>query len=101
MDAEDLISALGLAPHPEGGYYRETFRDMPGDDGRGALTSICYLLRAGERSHWHRIDATEIWSFHAGSPLRLSMSVDGERFDAFNQRPSMTETVLVDVRDYK
>ena len=82
MDAEGLISALGLAPHPEGGHYRERYRDAPVDGGRGALTSICYLLRAGERSHWHRIDATEIWNFHAGSPLRLSTSADGERLDA-------------------
>ena len=82
MDGEGLITALGLAPHPEGGHYREIFRDAPVGGGRGALTSICYLLRSGERSHWHRIDATEIWSFHAGSPLRLSTSVDGERLDS-------------------
>ncbi len=82
MDSESLISALGLAPHPEGGHYREIYRDAPVGGGRGALTSIYYLLRSGERSHWHRIDATEIWSFHAGSPLRVSTSVDGERRDA-------------------
>ena len=81
MDAESLISALGLSPHPEGGHFRETYRDLPSGGGRGALTSIHYLLKAGESSHWHRIDATEIWSFHAGSPLRLSTSVDGERLD--------------------
>ena len=82
MDSESLISALGLAPHPEGGHYREIYRDAPVGGGRGALTSIYYLLRSGERSHWHRIDATEIWNFHAGSPLRLSTSVDGERLDS-------------------
>jgi len=81
MDAEGLISALGLTPHPEGGEFREIYRDTAIGGGRGALTSIYYLLRAGERSHWHRIDATEVWSFHAGAPLVLSTSVDGERTD--------------------
>ncbi len=75
--AEAIIQALGLLPHPEGGCYRETFRDRPADGGRGAMTAIYYLLRAGERSHWHRIDATEIWLFHAGAPLVLSLSEDG------------------------
>ncbi len=76
--ADALIRALGLAPHPEGGFYRETFRDRPAGGGRGAMTAIYYLLRAGERSHWHRIDATEIWLFHAGAPLALSLSEDGK-----------------------
>ena len=76
MDAESLISTLGLSPHPEGGHFREVYRDTPAAGGRGTLTSIYYLLRAGETSHWHKIDATEIWSFHAGAPLGLSTSVD-------------------------
>jgi cupin superfamily protein DUF985 len=71
MDADDIIARLGLAPHPEGGWYRETFRDSPAAGGRGALTQIYYLLRAGERSRWHRIDAVEVWHFYAGDPLGL------------------------------
>jgi len=81
MDAERLIFTLGLSPHPEGGHFREVYRDTPVDGGRGALTSIYYLLKAGESSHWHRIDATEIWCFHNGSPLRLSTSADGIEVD--------------------
>ena len=77
MDAVDVIRALDLAPHPEGGWFRETWRDpapthQPGD--RGSGTAIYYLLRAGERSHWHRVDATEIWHFYGGEPLELSVA---------------------------
>ena len=82
MNAPDqIIARLGLKPHPEGGHYAETWRDRPADGGRGSGTAIYYLLRAGERSHWHRIDATEIWHFHAGDPLvlRLSETGRGER----------------------
>ncbi|MEQ8394012.1 cupin domain-containing protein [Thalassobaculum sp.] len=76
--AEELVAALGLAPHPEGGWYKETFRDRPADGGRGALTQIFYLLPAGEISAWHRVnDATEIWHHYAGAPLTLSLSMDG------------------------
>lgn len=71
MTAEEVVALLGLAPHPEGGFFRETFRDAAGPDGRSRGTAIYYLLAAGERSHWHRVDATEIWHFHAGAPLRL------------------------------
>ena len=74
--ATDIIRALALAPHPEGGHYRETFRDPRVIDGRAASTSIYFLLARGERSHWHRIDAVEIWHYHAGAPLKLSL-VDG------------------------
>ena len=69
--AEAIIAALGLHPHPEGGHYRETWRDTPADGTRGAGTAILFLLRAGERSHWHRVDAAELWLWHAGAPLRL------------------------------
>lgn len=75
--AESVIARLGLAPHPEGGHYAETWRQVPEDGGRGAGTAIYYLLTAGERSHWHRVDATEIWHYHAGDPLRLLLSEDG------------------------
>jgi uncharacterized protein len=77
MDADDVIRLLDLAPHPEGGWFRETWRHDPGDGSRGAGTAIYFLLRAGERSHWHRVDADEVWHFHAGDPLRLSRWVDG------------------------
>lgn len=74
MTADEIVAALGLIPHPEGGAYRETFRHVPERGGRGAMTAIYYLLRAGERSHWHRVDAAEIWHFHAGAPLALEMA---------------------------
>ncbi|MBI1777419.1 MAG: cupin domain-containing protein [Proteobacteria bacterium] len=78
MDATDLIRHLGLIPHPEGGHYREMYRDQPRAGGRGQLTTICYLLQAGERSAWHRVtDALEVWNFHAGAPLVLTLSADG------------------------
>ena len=72
MDADDVIRRLELQPHPEGGWYRETWRAPSGTGSRPASTAIHFLLRAGERSHWHRVDADEIWLHHAGAPLRLS-----------------------------
>lgn len=71
MTADEIIALLALKPHPEGGWYRETFRDARIVEGRSAGTAIYFLLKAGERSHWHRVDATEIWHWHAGGPLRL------------------------------
>ena len=76
MDASAVIERLGLAPHPEGGHYKETYRE--GDaDGRGALSAIYFLLRAGERSRWHKVDAAEVWLHHAGAPLDLTLH-DGD-----------------------
>ncbi|MBY0530904.1 MAG: cupin domain-containing protein [Xanthobacteraceae bacterium] len=69
--AAEIVALLGLQPHPEGGHFRETFRDMRMIDGRSASTLIYFLLAKGERSHWHRIDAAEVWHFYAGSPLAL------------------------------
>lgn len=77
MDAAAIIAALGLQKHPEGGWYREIHRSAAAPGSRAAVTSIYYLLQAGERSHWHRVDADEIWHFHAGAPLLLSVSLDG------------------------
>ena len=74
MTADAIIALLGLQPHPEGGYFRETFRDAPGADGRAASTAIYFLLKRGERSHWHTVDAVEIWHWHAGAPLKLSLA---------------------------
>lgn len=67
-----LVVSLNLSPHPEGGWYRETMRQLapvPGE--RGLATAILFLLEDGQRSHWHRVDATELWLWHAGSPLTL------------------------------
>ena len=76
--AAALISQLGLEPHPEGGHYRETYRDRPADGSRGRATLIYFLLQAGETSRWHRVtDAEEIWLFQAGAPVELRLSRDG------------------------
>jgi uncharacterized protein len=79
--AADVIARLGLKPHPEGGHYRETFRDQhPDANGRSSSTAIYFLLARGERSHWHRIDAVEIWHYYAGSALTLQIAdADGQR----------------------
>jgi len=77
MDADAIIAALGLQRHPEGGWYREIHRSEAAPGTRAAVTSIYFLLKASERSHWHRVDAEEIWHFHAGAPLALSISTDG------------------------
>jgi uncharacterized protein len=74
MSADDIIARLGLQPHPEGGWYRETWRG-PEVAGRASGTAILFLLQAGERSHWHRVDADEIWLWHAGAPLVLKMGL--------------------------
>ena len=76
--AASIIRALDLKPHPEGGHYRETFRDPREVDGRAASTAILFLLARGERSHWHRVDAVEIWHYHAGAALKLEV-VDGAK----------------------
>lgn len=77
--ANALIGQLGLAAHPEGGWYRETWRGAPGADGRAHGTAIVFLLRSGEASHWHRVDAAELWIWQGGDPLelRLAASDDG------------------------
>lgn len=76
-EADAIIRALGLSPHPEGGHYREIFRAPAAPGARGAVTAIYYLLKAGERSHWHRVDAVEIWHHYAGATLALSISEEG------------------------
>jgi hypothetical protein len=81
--ATEIIARLDLKPHPEGGHYRETFRDTAVDaGGRSRSTAIYFLLARGERSHWHRIDAVEIWHYYAGAPLKLSL-VDGSKEEIF------------------
>jgi predicted cupin superfamily sugar epimerase len=71
-EAEQLIARLGLRPHPEGGHFRETFRDES-LGGRAYSTAILFLLKKGEVSRWHRVDAAEVWHFHAGAPLALKI----------------------------
>lgn len=83
MTPDSIIDLLGMQPHPEGGHYVETYRDRPDEGGRGVKTGIYFLLRAGERSHWHRVDAVEMWHWHAGGPLELSISGDGRAVERF------------------
>jgi len=75
LTADEIVRRLALEPHPEGGWYRQTWVEEP-SEGRPAGTAIYYLLAAGQRSHWHRVDATEIWHFYAGAPLVLSVAGD-------------------------
>jgi predicted cupin superfamily sugar epimerase len=72
LTAAEVIRLLGLKPHPEGGHFRETIRDQPpARQSRAHSTAIYFLLAAGERSHWHRVDAVEVWHHYAGAPLLL------------------------------
>ena len=82
MTAQDIIASLNLSPHPEGGFYRQTWVDETAE-GRPHGTCIYFLLKAGKPSHWHRVDAVEIWHYYAGAPLvlKLAQSEDGERQD--------------------
>jgi predicted cupin superfamily sugar epimerase len=73
-DVKGIIERLELQPHPEGGWFRETWRAPAADGARAAGTAIHFLLEAHQRSHWHKVDAAEIWLFHAGDPLGLSLA---------------------------
>jgi len=92
LAATQIRSALDLKPHPEGGHYREVWRDEPAGGGRGAASSILFLLSAGERSHWHRIDATEIWVWLAGAPLLLKLHEGDENRKFLKLGPGAGET---------
>jgi uncharacterized protein len=74
LTAADVIGMLDLKPHPEGGHFRETFRDTLTEGGRAVSTAIYFLLAAGEVSHWHRVDAAEVWHWYAGAPLQLTLA---------------------------
>jgi predicted cupin superfamily sugar epimerase len=77
-EAKDLIDKLGLEPHPEGGFYRETFRDPSTDaNGRARSTAIYFMLLEGQVSRWHKVDAVETWHWYAGSPLELGLAAPG------------------------
>ncbi len=89
MTPADIIRLLDLKPHPEGGHYAETWRDRPPGGGRGAGTAIYYLLQVGEYSHWHRVDAAEIWHWYAGAPLALTVSPNGHDAHAVHLGPDL------------
>jgi hypothetical protein len=79
LTAADIVRLLDLVPHPEGGHFRETYRDLRTvDGGRSASTAIYFLLARGERSRWHRIDAAEVWHYYAGAPLTLEIAAGGQ-----------------------
>ena len=88
LTAQQVIARLDLKPHPEGGHFRETFRDPQAANGRAVSTAIYFLLARGERSHWHRIDAVEIWHYYAGAPLDLRIARDGAT-DAIRLGPNI------------
>lgn len=78
LSADQVIEILGLEPHPEGGHFKEIHRHENADGTRGAVTTIYFLLKAGERSHWHRVkDAEEIWCWHGGAALELLIHAEG------------------------
>ena len=83
MDAEEVIKRLNMRPHPEGGHYVETWRDQVPVTERGKGSAIYYLLKDGEKSVWHRIDAVEVWHFYAGAPLSMHLSPDGRSIRSF------------------
>jgi predicted cupin superfamily sugar epimerase len=87
--AQDIIRTLDLARHPEGGWYRQTFADTAGPDGRAHSTAIFYMLEGGDRSHWHHVDAIEIWHYYAGAPLELRLSGDGRAIRTLTLGPDI------------
>ena len=89
MNARDIISRLELAPHPEGGWFRETWRAGAAEGERAAGTAIYYLLEAGDVSHWHRVDAAEIWHWYAGGPLSMTVSGNGHDAESFVLGPEI------------
>jgi uncharacterized protein len=97
-DSQAAIQALGMAPHPEGGWYVETFRAPSAPGARSAVSAIYFLLQAGQRSRWHSVDASEIWLWHAGSSIRLRLSSNGRQTEAIvlgqgiaeGERPQVT-----------
>ena len=78
-DAASIVEALGMLPHPEGGWYAETWRaEAPSGAGRPSGSAILFLLAAGHRSHWHRLDADEVWQYSGGDPVELSVWAEGD-----------------------
>ncbi len=89
MEPRAIIKSLGMQPHPEGGHYVETFREAAADGARAACSAIYYLLQVGEHSHWHRVDACEIWHWYAGAPLALTLSPNGHDAEAHRLGPEL------------
>jgi predicted cupin superfamily sugar epimerase len=90
LTAAEVVRRLDLKPHPEGGFYRETFRDAcTNPQGRAASTAIYYLLALGDVSEWHRVDAAEVWHFYAGAPLVLTVSENGHDASAHHLGPDL------------
>ena len=87
--AAEIIDLLGLAPHPEGGHYRETWRADTPEGTRAPGTAIYFLLSEGERSHWHRVDAAEIWHWYAGAALEIECSTAGQGREAHRLGPDL------------
>jgi predicted cupin superfamily sugar epimerase len=92
LSAREVVALLGLQPHPEGGFYKETFRDSRLVDGRPASTAIYYLLGVGEVSEWHRVDAAEVWHWHAGAPMVITMSGNGHDAAAHHLGPNLLQS---------
>jgi uncharacterized protein len=91
INAAAIIALLDLAPHPEGGYFRETFRDPAQDkNGRSVSTLIYFLLEAGQMSRWHRVDAAEVWHYYAGAPLEIKTSSTSDASDVHRLGPNLT-----------
>ena len=82
LSPDAIIRLFGMIAHPEGGWYAETFRAPAAPGERAPVSAIYFLLRQGERSHWHTVDASELWLWHAGSPIQLHLSVDGGQAEA-------------------
>ncbi|MCZ8269567.1 MAG: cupin domain-containing protein [Beijerinckiaceae bacterium] len=90
LSAREIIRLLALQPHPEGGHFRETFRDPETDAaGRSVGTAIYYLLEAGEVSEWHRCDASELWHYYAGAPMVITISPNGHDAAAHHLGPNL------------
>jgi predicted cupin superfamily sugar epimerase len=90
LSAKDIIFTLDMQPHPEGGWYAETFRDDEGPSGRGHSSAIYYLLEQGQQSAWHRVDAVEVWHYYAGDPIALRIS-DGTRTETVTLGPNVND----------
>ncbi len=91
MDADKIILLLGLQPHPEGGYFRETFRDTAAINGRACSTAIYFLLKEEQISQWHRVDAVEVWHWYAGAALDLDITSDGSHVDHHRLGPHLLD----------
>jgi uncharacterized protein len=90
LSAGEIISLLELERHPEGGWYRQTFEDTPEAGQRAQSTAIYYLLEGEDNSHWHRVDAVEVWHWYSGAPLRMRLSHEGKVIDEYTLGPDLS-----------